>query len=99
MSDFIDRLRTLSAFERRNVLESAVVQEFKLVMLMPEEEEFPVGDSYFDLGLTSLGLNDVKQRLEDLLDRAVDSTQLFNSPTVERLVDYLTDDLLAAVWA
>jgi acyl carrier protein len=77
------------------LLESVVVDEFKRVLLMPDDEELSLSDTFFELGLTSLGLTDVKQRLEDLLGRGISSTALFNSPTVEQLMDYLTGDVLA----
>jgi len=94
-----EHLSALPAAERRGALEAAVTVEFKRVLLMEEADELPLDESFFDLGMTSLALNDVKQRLEDLLDCAIDSTVLFNSPTVEQLVDYLAETALAAAAA
>jgi hypothetical protein len=95
MSVVVDQLRSLSKSERFVALESVVVTEFKAALLMTDDEELPLDDSFFDLGLTSLGLTDVRQRLETLLGRGIGSTMLFNNPTVEQLMDRLTTDVLA----
>lgn len=62
---------------------------------MTDDDELPFDQSYFDLGLTSLSITDLKQRLEQLLDCEIDANVLFNSPTVDRLLTYLTNELLA----
>ena len=58
---------------------------------------FAVGirESFFDLGLTSLALTDLKARIETVIGRPVSATALFNRPTVQHLLDHLTDDVLA----
>lgn len=84
-------LRELSIAERRDALEEILEKEFKAALLMTDEDELPFDQSYFDLGLTSLGITDLKERFEDLLEVEIDTTMLFNSPTVERLLDYLTE--------
>ncbi|WP_245722886.1 acyl carrier protein [Micromonospora matsumotoense] len=73
--------------------------EFKTALLMTEQDDLPLDESYFDLGLTSLTVNDLKQRLESLLSREIDGTLLFNSPTVQRLLDHLEEDVLADLFA
>ncbi|MFF1636016.1 acyl carrier protein [Leifsonia sp. NPDC058248] len=72
--------------------------EFKTALLMPEDEELPLEDSFFELGMTSLLLTSVKQRLEGRLGRGISSTAMFNQPTVERLLDYLVTDVLADIF-
>jgi hypothetical protein len=44
-------------------------------------------------------MTDVKQRLEELLDCGIDSTLMFNCPTIEQFVDQLVDDVLAERFA
>ena len=56
-------------------------------------EELPLDQGFFDLGLTSLRLSEVRAHLEELLDISIDATVLFSQPTVEQLVPYLTDAL------
>ncbi|MFI6585448.1 acyl carrier protein [Embleya sp. NPDC050493] len=88
-------LREMSRRERRDALEDLVVAYLKEILLMDDGEELPLDQGYFDLGLTSLRLNDVRSRLERSLDIGIDATILFGRPTVEQLVAYLTDVLSA----
>lgn len=74
-------------------LEATVVGEFKTVLLMPEAEDLPMDQSFFELGLTSLMLTDVKQRLETLLGFGIEASEFFNRPTVEQLIGYLGERL------
>lgn len=89
----IGELRALPATERAEVLESIVVGEFRAALLMSDEDELSFDQSFFDLGLTSLGITDLKQRLERLLVCEIDANVLFNSPTVERLLAHLAEVL------
>ena len=99
MTLVVEQLQSLSRPERLAALESIVVAEFKAALLMTDDdEELSLTDSFFELGLTSLGMNDVKQRLETLLGRGIGSTMLFNSPTVEQLMERLTTDVLTELF-
>lgn len=91
----VEELRALPRSEQCEALEDLVVTEFKATLLMDDGEEFPVTETFFDLGFTSLLIADAKQRLEQLLGCSISATVLFNSPTVERLVEHLADDVLA----
>ena len=95
MTPVMDQLTSLSLSERRAAVEGLVVEQFKAILLMADDEDLPTTDSFFELGLTSLGMTDVKQRLEDLLDVGIDSTMMFNCPTIEQFVDQLLDQVLA----
>lgn len=92
-------LRALPWSERRRALEQFVVVEVKEGLQMSATDYLPKDQSVFGLGLTSLGAVELKERLEEQLDCAVDADVLFNHPTVENLVDYLVEyplrDLLA----
>ncbi|MEU9317862.1 acyl carrier protein [Streptomyces sp. NPDC048295] len=81
--------------ERRTLLESLVVAEFKRELMMGEEDVLPLQVSYFELGLTSLGAVDTRQRLEQELGRPLDSAFLFNHPTVGDLVEFLTTEVVS----
>jgi acyl carrier protein len=85
------QLRALPATARREALETILDAEFRTALLMSDEDELPVDQSYFDLGLTSLGITDLKVRLETLLECEISTTVLFNSPTIEHLLDHLTE--------
>ncbi|OJF16112.1 Acyl carrier protein [Couchioplanes caeruleus subsp. caeruleus] len=60
---------------------------------MTPEETLPLDANYFDLGLTSLRVTEIKQRLEEKLGCEVDAAVLFASPTIADL----TDNLVAAM--
>ncbi|MYQ82539.1 MULTISPECIES: acyl carrier protein [unclassified Streptomyces] len=81
----------LSGAERREALEELVVTQFKEALLMGADEELELDTSFFDLGLTSLRLNVLRQQLEKRLGTAIDATALFNQPTDGQLVDHLTE--------
>lgn len=85
--------------ERREALEEILVGEFKTSLLMTEEEDFPLDGSFFDLGLTSLRVAELKQRLEALFDCEISSNILFNSPTLARLLDHMVADVLSDLFA
>jgi len=57
-----------------------------------------VDGSFFDLGLTSLRLTEVKQRLETMLGCGINANVLFNRPTVSQLMEHLTGDVLAELF-
>jgi len=90
----IDWLHELPFSERREGLEELVVTEFKSTLLMTDDEDLPFDMSYFELGFTSLRITEIKERLETQLGRKISTNVLFNSPTVERLVSYLADEVL-----
>jgi acyl carrier protein len=91
-----ERRAELFGPDPRTALEALLVDEFRAALLMTEddEDELPVDQSFFDLGLTSLRLMEIKQRVESILRVEISATALFNFPTVTRLVDYLLDEVL-----
>jgi acyl carrier protein len=91
----IERLQELPLSERREELEELVITEFRTTLMMADEEDLPFDMSYFELGFTSLRITEIKERLETKIGRRISTNVLFNSPTVERLIDYLADEVLA----
>jgi len=87
------RLRELPRGELAEEIETLVLRRFKTVLLMDESEDLPLDISYFDLGLTSLRLTEIRQNLEQLLDLSINANVLFNEPTIAHLVDHLADAL------
>ncbi|HEY9370012.1 acyl carrier protein [Streptomyces sp.] len=96
---WIQELSETPPSERRALLESFVVAEFKRELMMDETDVLPPHVSYFELGLTSLGATDTRTRLEHGLGRPLDSAFLFNHPTVGHLVDFLTTDVIPEFFA
>lgn len=81
----------LPAAERRDALELLVTDRFRAVLLMDPSDDLPLSGGFFDMGLTSLRLLEIRQWLEELLGFGIDTTVLFNRPTIEQLVDHLVD--------
>jgi len=75
-----------------------VTSQIKAVLLMGDDEELPLTESFFDLGLTSLLLGEVKAQLEELLGCHIGTTQLFNKPTVDQLMTHLTTEVLTELF-
>lgn len=90
----IERLHELPLSERREGLEELVVTEFKGTLMMTDDEDLPFDMSYFELGFTSLRITEIKERLETRLGCIISTNVLFNSPTVERLISYLAEEVL-----
>jgi hypothetical protein len=95
----IERLCELPLAERRAELEELVVAEFRATLMMTDDEDLPFDMSYFELGFTSLRITEVKERLETQLGRSVSTNVLFNSPTMERLIAYLADEVLSDLFS
>lgn len=94
----IERLCELPPAERRAGLEDFVVAEFRSSLMMADDEDIPFDISYFELGFTSLGITEIKERLETQLGCSVSTNVLFNSPTMEQLIAYLADEVLTDVF-
>lgn len=95
----VQRLAALPRSERREALEALVVAEFKTTLLMTAGDELPREQSFFDLGLTSLGLTEVKQRLDALLGHSISANSLFNQPTMAALIAQLCQEVLPELFA
>ncbi len=83
------QLGLLPEFERRELVEEAVVGEFRSALFMTDDEEFPLDVGFLDLGLTSLRLSEVKIVLERKLGREISTAALFGHPTAGQLIDHL----------
>ncbi|GHF32770.1 hypothetical protein GCM10010218_12290 [Streptomyces mashuensis] len=88
----VEELRELPPHEFRKAVEALVAQEFRTALYMTEDEELPLDVGFFDLGLTSLRLSDIKQVLETRLQQEIDIAVLFRRPTVGQLIDYLSGE-------
>lgn len=95
---FVEKLRELPRSERLDELTAVVLAEFRCVLLMTDEDLLPMDENYFSLGVTSLSLMEIKERLELRLGAPISAATLFNHPTIEQFIDHLTDDVLAEVF-
>ncbi len=85
--------------ERATVLEAIVVAQFKAWLLMSVVDDLPLEESYFELGLTSLGAVEIQQELVAGLGRPFDAASLYNNPTVGHLLRHLRAEVLPELFA
>lgn len=83
-------LTALPPSERREMLENLILAQFRRALLMEPDEDLPLDSGFFDLGLTSLRLIEIRGSLEDQLGIGIDAAVVFSQPTIEQLVDHLT---------
>jgi acyl carrier protein len=96
---WIVQLLSVPLSERSFLLETFVDGEFRNWLQMTATELLPHDESYFALGLTSLGAVEIQECLEVALDCKIDSSTLYNNPTIGHLVSYLRNDPLARIFA
>jgi acyl carrier protein len=95
----IKQVAELPRSERMDFLAGLVEAQFKNALLMTEQDELPFDENYFILGLSSLRAMEIKSGLEEMLGRKLDTTVLFSQSTVQQLLDYLADEVLADLFA
>lgn len=79
---------------RRPALEELVIAEFAEILGLPAGAEFPRRTGFFDLGMTSLRLTEVRQRLTRLLGDQVRIETLFEHATMDSLLEHLATAVL-----
>ncbi|MGW3564204.1 acyl carrier protein [Streptomyces sp. NPDC000941] len=94
----VDLLLSLPRARRRQTLADLVDAEVREVLLLPEGDEMGADVSFFDLGMTSLRLTELRQRLTRMLDRRIEIEALFEHPTSQGLTDHLADTVLSDVF-
>jgi aryl carrier-like protein len=92
---WVESLAQTPLSERGAFLEALVVTEFRTWLLMTDADALPLDESYFALGLTSLGAVEIQERLESILGRRIDSSSLFNNPTIDHLLLHLRNEVLS----
>jgi len=92
-------LRRLPPAERREALESLVISEIRSALLMAEQDEVGLDANYFELGMSSLRVIGVKERLQAELGGSIETSMFFNRPTVRQVVDHLISEPLSDLFA
>ena len=94
MSQFRQHLQQLPLSEQEKALSDFVYERFRHALLLEPDETVDFKQSFFDLGLTSLKLSQIRHELETNLACVIDTTVLFNHPTVPVLLKQLKRDVL-----
>lgn len=80
--------------QRRAALEAFVSRELKQALLMTDQDDLPLDENYFELGLTSLRAVELRQRIEEQLRCELDTSVLFGLSTVRQVADHLASVVL-----
>src|SRR5262249_31369247 len=97
--DLVRALAQVPRDERRALLAAHVRSLVAKVLGLTSAESIKSRQRLFDLGLDSLMAVELKNHLEYSLGRTLRSTLVFDYPTMEGLLDYLSKDVLLAQFA
>jgi acyl transferase domain-containing protein/acyl carrier protein len=94
-SDLLTQLRAITVYEQWDLLTTYVCTQLAEVLGLSSPEQIEPRQRVFDLGLDSLMAIGLRNQLEMDLECSLDSTLLFNYPTIEALVTYLAEEVLS----
>jgi myxalamid-type polyketide synthase MxaB len=94
-SQFLKQLEESHAHTRQQLLATHVRSQIAQILGWNSPEKVEPRQRLFDLGVDSLMAIELKNRLESSLGCSLRTTLLFDYPTLEALVDYLSRDVLA----
>jgi acyl transferase domain-containing protein/acyl carrier protein len=92
---FRQQLTNVSAKEQLALLTAHVRAEIARVLELPAPEHLQPQQRLFDLGMDSLMAVELRNRLKNSLQQPLRSTLIFDYPTLEALIKYLSQEVLA----
>ncbi|MEM1252988.1 MAG: SDR family NAD(P)-dependent oxidoreductase [Cyanobacteria bacterium P01_H01_bin.21] len=93
-SEWLRELQLLSASEQREILKRTVQEEVAQVLGLGAEALPDVQVGFFELGMDSLMAVELRSRLSQRVGIPLSSTVAFDFPNIERLSEYLANELL-----
>ncbi|WP_292435717.1 type I polyketide synthase [Methylobacter sp.] len=90
----IRQLNQAGLSQRLTILEQAVRQHIAQVLRNPDSANLAIRQRLFDIGFDSLLAMEFTRKLNQALDLQLPSTLLFDYPTIEALLNYLSQQLL-----
>ena len=94
-SEFLQQLEAASECDRQTLLSEHIRSQIAKVLGFSSPELIEPGQDFADLGMDSLMAVELKNRLQASLGRSIPQTLAFDYPTVEALVDYFVQEILA----
>ena len=85
----IAQLERIASTEREQWIVDYLFGKLKLLLMIDRNEHLPQTQNYFELGITSLQLQELKQDIECDLDKTVNLEVFFSNPTINDLVAHL----------
>ncbi|WP_293067350.1 SDR family NAD(P)-dependent oxidoreductase [Okeania sp. SIO2B3] len=92
-SDFLLKLEAAATSERRSLLVAHVRRQVAQVLGINHPESISLETGFFELGMDSLTSVELRNKLQSSLKLSVSSTLAFDYPTLNKLVDYLAEQL------
>ncbi|NEP27406.1 SDR family NAD(P)-dependent oxidoreductase, partial [Moorena sp. SIO3I6] len=93
-SDFLLKLEATPPNERRLLLVAHVRRQVAQVLGISHPESIALETGFFDLGMDSLTSVELRNKLQSSLKCSVPSTLAFDYPKLNKLVDYLSKQIL-----
>ena len=90
----VSTIQAAPAGQRKAMLATAVSREVAGVLGFASAAEVDPGQGFFDIGMDSLMAVALLSRLQKKLDTGLPPSLAFDYPTVDRLTDFLFDDVL-----
>ncbi|WP_424097234.1 SDR family NAD(P)-dependent oxidoreductase [Moorena producens] len=93
-SPFLLKFEATVPSERRSLLVDHVRSQVARVLGINNPKSISLGAGFFDLGMDSLTSVELRNKLQTSLECSLPSTLAFDYPTVDKLVDYLLQNVL-----
>ncbi|MEA5529504.1 type I polyketide synthase [Dolichospermum sp. UHCC 0684] len=88
-SQVLQQLENLPHDRRWNFLKEYLTSEVKLVLGLPVSHNLKLQKGLFEMGIDSLMAVDLKNRLQNNLEKTLPATIIFDYPTIESLIRYI----------
>ncbi|WP_414578325.1 SDR family NAD(P)-dependent oxidoreductase [Anabaena sp. CCY 9402-a] len=93
-SQLIEQIKSLGIKERISYLRNYLQTEVSQVLGSPSSQLPDVQLGFFDMGMDSLMMVELRSHLENNLKQTIPSTVLFEHPTINALAEYIATQLL-----
>ncbi|MEG4811618.1 beta-ketoacyl synthase N-terminal-like domain-containing protein [Microcoleus sp. F8-D3] len=93
--NLVEQLKATEKEQRKALLIAHIQSLLSQVLGDKQERTFSLSQGFFDLGMDSMTSIELRNRLQNLIGISLSSTLFYKYPTVEALVHYLIQDVLA----
>lgn len=95
-ADFVERLKKIPPEKQRDYLSAHIQSELNRVLGFDPSQPMDPQKGFSDLGMDSLMVMESRNRLQASFGHPLSSTLLFNYSTLDTLVDYIANEILAS---
>lgn len=90
----MQQLISLGVNERRIMLSNYLQSEVSKVLGLPASQLPDTQIGFFDMGMDSLMMVELRSQVERSLDKTIAATALFEHPNIQSLAEYLATEIL-----